>query len=224
MNLSNTKDFANMSGFIRNLSCTLDSTLQKWFLCFGSLLKVARRQPIGTDQDIDIGVIGDPDKVTSMLDGTFIRSHQIINDITGKPLKIVYADSRTGISVDLFFWVKVGSIYYHCIDEDNTFNKDGHPKIYTFKGIPAYYLEPDPKVVESRIKDPKYKDSIKPNGTWEFYLNYMLPGEAVYMRVPYAVGHCLDDWYGEDWIIEKKNYGMSASKHIKQMKSCKGLK
>ena len=209
-------------GFIRNLSLSLDSSGQKWFICFGTLLFLLRDKIFNMQQDIDIGIVGDPIKVCQVLNNAYTVNDVVFDTETKHPLKTTYMCERPRIMIDVFFWKKVGNMYYHIEPMENPIPKSGFLNSYKFKGIPAECFDMPENTIEALKRDVRYEGAVKNNGTW----NRMIPGletEGISVAAPYEQGRCLDIWY-PNWALAIENYGTSMSEWIKEVRNCKDLK
>jgi len=223
--------FDPRANLIGQLFGALGSSDQKWFLCFGTLLKLCRGQGFLFDEDIDIGVIGFSGNVIQSLQHTagFVPTSYILDDDTKEYLKITYrwqnplsrSQSDNILSeIDFYFWKKAGQIYYHYYDEQARRPQNGIPEEYHFKGIPASCFEPTKEEVDRFSKDRKYREYLTKHGTWQS----TVPGyETTGVKVckPYRYGTCLDFWY-PDWNGERP--GVSKTDYPITVKSCKDLK
>jgi len=223
---------AYLINLMEDINNTISGMGHKCFICFGTLLEYIRHHTIDLSTgDIDIGIIGGEDQVVKAFDsrkGRFKRTGLVVDDVTKTPLKASYSikfitdwsKETPEITVDLFFWKKVGGYYYHCFDENQQNPKDGVLSKYIFKGIEASCFDLDSSVALDYIKDINFGRGMNKNGTW----NHMLQSELrpLFIPVPYQYGKCLDVWY-PDWAISR-NTGTSQAQKIQKVKSCADLR
>lgn len=209
---------------MRNLSGTMSQANIKWFLCFGSLLSLVRDRKVDMTQDIDIGVVGTSPLLVDTLSRAFQPMHCVRHDVTGEVLNQSYRCVGTNIipyTLDVFFWLKVGNMYYHTYDVNQSRPKDGILKGYTFKGVPASYFEAPDEVVEKYRRDSRLGRALNKNGTWV----RLIPGyesTGISLAAPYLQGSCLDKWY-PDWPMRRPEWGVSETPWVKKVKSCREL-
>jgi hypothetical protein len=200
-----------------------------WAHCFGSVLEYVADKTFSIDYDLDIGVLYgqcDEDKLINAFEGYgFKTQKKIINDVNKKVLNIHFipgTDTFPGApTIDVYFWVLIGDKYYHTYDV----NKEGKkiPSEYVFKGAKKWWLTPSESVInkELSIGKPGRRQLLTKEGTWNFPVFESDSGLAV--RVPFAVGHLLDEWYTPTWRFRELYRGESRSRWVKKVKSCKEL-
>jgi hypothetical protein len=179
----------------------------KWFFCFGTMLAMIRdKGKFEEGSDIDVGVFFDQyeDRYTNQIMKAFCfsRTTHIIHDVTGKCLyqsffcgKEQFPDLGE-LHLDIFAWIKVGKFYYHTYDLDFEKPKDGIPKRYVFKGVPAEYIDAGLQKVEQ------------------------CGGSMLEGWIPKKYGTLLDEWY-PDWAVPRKT--VSQTRHQIECKSCAEL-
>jgi len=168
----------------------------KWFVCFGTLLRMIRdKGNMKEGDDIDLGLLYEE------FDQHIIENHikafgleierMIINDVTKTPLYYGLKAYGTNIHICIFLWYKHKNIRYHTYD----INREGKnvPSKYIFKGVPADTLEGDTQQMP-------------------------VPNTYRTVNVPRGYGRLLDTWY-PDWLTKRK--GQSSTKWQLEMKSCK---
>lgn len=200
-----------------------------WAHCFGGVLEFITDKTFSLDHDIDIGVIygecGDR-KLINAFEGYGYRADiKIVNDINNRPLNIHFIPKEDGIkglpTIDVYFWVHVDDKYYHTYD----IKKEGNrvPSEYIFKGVKEEWFTPHKNVVaaERSVGKPGRERMLTAQGTWNFPA--FGEGSGLTMRVPYAIGHLLDTWYGKTWAFREYYRGQSMSPWVKRVKSCKDL-
>lgn len=172
----------------------------KWFYSFGTLLYYIRDKNMGKkfNGDFDISIIGGEeidasDFIPNMDQFGFKLKRKILNDVTGKPLNLVFEHNDIkGIGIDVYFWVKGGNYYWHSFAEG--FAK--HEK-YVFKATPAL-----------AFKGKLYK--------------YVWEEIALPINIPNLYGTLLDIWY-PGWFIPDRDFGYSRAEKTVETKSCKNL-
>jgi hypothetical protein len=205
--------------FIRFVSESMNQTEQKWFLCFGTLLKLIRDRVFDTSQDIDIGVIGSPSNVISVFNVAIGNpTGIIINDVTKESLNLHY--QYNDVNIDIFFWKKIGAYYYHTYDTMH--ERKPVPSKYVFKGVPASCFEAEQELVQRYRRDQRIGYMMNIDGTFK----KLIPGlesEGISVNVPWKYGALFDFWY-PNWGERNDKWGVSESPFIKEVKSCKELK
>jgi hypothetical protein len=198
-----------------------------WCHCFGGMLEYISDKTFSLDYDIDLGVIyGECDemKLTRAFEGHGYKSKVMCkNDVTGKAFNIHFKPIEDNIkdtpTIDVYFWYPHGDKYYHTYD----MKKEGKPipSEYVFKGVKKHWLRPPKEVIERErhIGKPGREQLLTSMGTWNFPV--FGDSEGLSMRLPFAVGHLLDEWYGASWRFREYYRGQSRSRWIRKMKSCK---
>lgn len=205
---------------IQSIIMSMEASRQRWFVCFGTLLGVVRDRVLDIEtDDVDIGVIGNPDGVADGMRG-FVRADQI-RDPDGTVLNEHYRDQRRGTSVDIYYWQQRGGYYYHTYNVDQL-QHDGVLPRYTYKGIPAVCYDPTEEELQ-RIPNRMrlVERALRPTNTW----NKLVPGvetEDMYVPLPYHYGQCLDWWY-PDWATRRSNFGQSMAAKTQIVKSLRDL-
>lgn len=201
-----------------------------WAHCFGGMLEYIADKTFSIDYDIDIGVLYeqcDPDKLIAMFQGYGFKAEiKIINDVSKRPLNIHFIPGEDILkgapTIDVYFWVLVGDKYYHTYDT----KKEGKkiPSEYVFKGVRKEWLVPSTDTInrERKIGKPGREQLLTDQGTWSFPV--FNGDSSLVMRLPYAIGHLLDTWYGKAWAFREYYKGQSMSPWIKKVSSCKELK
>lgn len=199
----------------------------KWFFCFGTLLNIVRyicaKRTINLklfEQDIDLGMIYDQcdyEQIIKAFTGNGYRiTHQIINDVTGKPLNIHFTPDDETPTIDVYFWIKKGDFYYHTYD----FSKEGKkiPSKYVFKGIKSEWIDVS-RITIKNIQDstPDGRFMINNHGVWT--LDAFEDHGDMKFYIPYNYSALLFEWYG-CWILEDKRFGQSKTRWLKKIKSC----
>jgi len=215
------------TNFLATIIGLLDASGEKWFLCFGSLLKTCRMQGVGIVDDLDIGIIGNPMNVLRQIDncGLFVVKHFVKSDCGDDVYNVALRYNnrvRRGnepdfVDIDLFFWVKKGQFYYHTYDVLMEQAKDGVLSEYTFKGIPADCFDAPKKDIEYYRANRHYQGAMLENGVWRG----PIPGleyTGLQMNRPYRYGACLDWWYPDFATVRT---GVSESQEIIKVKSCR---
>ena len=200
-----------------------------WAFMFGNVLEYVADKTFSFNYDIDLGVLYgqcEEDKLIRAFEGHGYKAKKTcINDVTGKALNIHFkpnsdyiADSPT---LDVFFWYEHKGILYHTYD----MKKEGSkiPSEYVLKGVPKEWLVPDKETVEQERKlgRPGREQMITDQGTWKFPI--FDDASSLTMRIPYKVGHLLDEWYSCTWRFREFYKGQSMSRWTKKIKSFKEL-
>lgn len=207
---------------IRSITDTMESTQTKWFIAFGTLLHLLRDRVFDLTDDIDVGVITEDYKAVHQ---AFSLSHkkvaQVVNDVTGNPLKVTYQMPDSKLMIDIFFWQKRGSLYYHTYDEEFEQPKSGVLSKYKFRGVEAECFDVDEANTKAYQKNIHYREAFRPDGTWMAWVPGY-EGESLYTVLPYGYGRCLDLWY-QNWALRNDQFGCSVSPYVKEVRSCKDL-
>lgn len=211
----------NITNIATQLRAVIDQTGQKCFLCFGTLLFWVRDKTFRVDDDIDIGVIGEPELVVSAFSSMFRGVSRVVDDSTGRPFQVTYSSSMCRGSIDLYFWHKKDGFYWHTYNTLMEKLRNGVPSKYVFKGLPAECFDVDRKVVERYQEDIRYGRAMTNHGTWD-HLVPQCPEEGISMPLPFSYGRCLDVWY-PDWHVVRSQFGVSEAAHTFTVKSCRGL-
>jgi hypothetical protein len=92
-----------------------------------------------------------------------------------------------------------------------------------FKGVPKEWMVPSRETIatERTIGKPGREQLLTAEGTWKFPV--FDEASSLTMRVPFQVGHLLDEWYGPSWRFREFYRGQSRSRWVKKVKSCKDL-
>jgi len=200
-----------------------------WAHCFGGMLEYIADRTFSIDYDVDIGVLYghcEPQKIINAFEGYGYKTKiMIVNDINKKPLNIHFEPKEERFlgtpTIDVFFWVPIGDKYYHTYDT----MKEGKkvPSRYVFKGVKKWWFTPSKSIIynEKKIGKPGREQFLTDQGTWKFPV--FGSDNGLTMRVPYAIGHLLDEWYGKTWIFREYYRGQSMSRWIKKVKSCAEL-
>ena len=218
------KDRFKYVSTVRTLAGTLDTLGARWFVCFGTLLSLLREHVLDFSSDVDIGVIGPCQSAIDILSRAYQPMYCIRNDKTGEVLQHSFRCSGTNnitYTLDVYFWVKVGNMYYHTYDVSQERPKNGIPRQYEFKGVPASHFDPTPEELKAYMKNPKMQGAMNKNGTWRSLLEGF-EGDGISVCTPFGYGACLDTWY-PDWSMRRPQWGVSDTKWIKRVKSCKDL-
>lgn len=198
-----------------------------WCHCFGGVLEYIADKTFSLDYDIDIGVIYgecDEDKLISAIQGQGYQAKVMCsNDVTGKAFNIHFKPIEDNLkdtpTIDVYFWYLHKDKYYHTYD----MHKEGQkvPGEYTFKGVKKHWLTPTQEVIELErsIGKAGKEQLLTDQGTWKFSVFGDHSGYT--MRLPFCVGHLLDEWYGPSWRFREYYRGQSRSRWIEKMKSCK---
>lgn len=214
--------YNELSQFIHSLSLNMDDTGQKWFMCFGTLLFLCRDKIFNMAQDIDIGVIGDANVVINVLNNAYMPVDKVLNDVTKNPLKVTYMCEQPKIMIDIFFWKKIGSMYYHVEPMENPIPKSGILSSYKFKGVPADCFEMDDDYYDGIKRDSRYEGAPRKTRTWDGLIKGF-ESEGFTVALPRGYGNCLDIWYPH-WLIRRENFGTSMARQEITVSSCKDLK
>lgn len=200
-----------------------------WAFCFGNMLEYVADKTFSLDYDIDIGVIyGEcPEEVlvNAITGHGYKAEKRLINDVTKKLLNIHFKPTEDNIkgtpTIDVYFWVPVGDLLYHTYDT----KKEGKeiPSEYVFKGVKKEWLLPDETTLEKErnIGKPGREQLLTEQGTWKFPV--FDPASSLTIRIPYAIGHILDEQYTPSWRFREYYRGQSRSRWIKKVKTCKDL-
>jgi hypothetical protein len=182
-----------------NICPTESDGTPEWFVSFGSLLGVVRDRGklLG---DLDISMFYEEDvaerMIANLIQFNWQERGRIIHPSTKKPLHLSFVpvDKRMngGMVLDLFFWLKVGDIYYHTYDYKMENPKNGIPSEYYFKGCHKRILR---------------------GATWQ----YVWPGTANMIRLPHYYGTLLDYWY-PGWYRKDSMFGQSKAKQVVKVK------
>jgi hypothetical protein len=213
---------ADIINIATQLRAVLDQTGQKCFICFGTLLYFCRDKVFRVDDDIDIGVIGDPDYVAAVFSNIFVPIAKVIDDATGEPYQMTFKSSMCKGSIDVYFWHKKDGFYYHTYNVSMEKSVSGKLSKYTFKGTPASCFDAPPGVIDRYQDDIRYGRAMTNNGTWDHLLP-QCPEEGISMPLPFGYGHCLDTWY-PDWGVKRPQFGQSEAANTFTVKTCRGLK
>jgi len=201
-----------------------------WCFCFGNMLEYAADKTFSLDYDIDIGVLYgqcDENKLISAITGHGYKVEKpIFNDVTKKMLNVHFKpveDQLKGTpTIDVYFWLPVGDMLYHTYD----YYKEGKkiPSEYVFKGVKRHWLIPDKKTIdlERGRGKPGRDQMLTDQGTWKFPIGE--PGSSLTFRMPYAVGHLLDELYTKTWRFREYYREQSTSRWVQKVKSCADLK
>ena len=205
-----------------NIAATIqaatDAMDMKWFLCFGTLLYWTRDHQFNIEDDIDIGVLGEPQKAITALSTFLTPTHMVRDNVTGEPLNVAFKHEHHGFCLDLFIWKKFNGMYWHCFDEQMTFPADGILKEYSFKGIPCECFDVNQPIIDMYQKDIRYGRDMSNQGTWK----KAVPGieeEGYQLCLPFGYGRCLDIWY-PDWSEKRSQFGVSECQERITVKSC----
>lgn len=200
-----------------------------WCFCFGNMLEYIADKTFGFDYDIDLGVLyeqGCEEKIVNTFVGHGYDAHKVcVNDINGRAFNIHFKPREDNLkgtpTIDVYFWVPVGDKLYHTYDV----NKEGKPipSQYIFKGVKREWLVPPKGVVEKErtIGKPGREQLLTDVGTWKFPI--FAPETGLTIRLPYAIGHLLDVWYGPSWRFREYYRGQSRTKWKIKVTSCKEL-
>jgi len=214
---------------IMDMQESIDGEKIWWSFCFGNVLEYVADKTFSLDYDIDVGVLYgqcDEDRLIGAITGHgYEAKKRCINDVTKKAFNIHFRPIEDSIkgspTIDVYFWVQVGDILYHTYDT----NKEGRkiPSEYVFKGVKKNWLIPEKKVIEKerKIGKPGREQMFTDEGTWK--MPVFDPSTGLTMRIPYAIGHLLDEWYSPSWRFREFYKGQSMSRWIKKVKSCKEL-
>lgn len=187
-----------------NICQTESGGTPEWFVSFGTLLGIVRDRGklLG---DIDISMLYEENVSQSLVDAlcqfNFSVTKKIIHPDTGQMLyvslepldKVLYGDNH----LDIFFWYKVGDLYYHTYDYDMTNPQNGIPETYVFKGVEARILR---------------------GATW----HETWPEMKHIVRLPHYYGSLLDYWY-PGFFRKDSMFGQSRTKQFVQVKTPKDL-
>lgn len=207
-------------GLATQLREVLNQTGQKCFLVFGTLLYFCRDKVFRTDDDIDIGVIGDPAPVLSAFESFFTPVSMVAGN-DGEPWQSTYSSHLCKGSIDVYFWRKRNGYLYH------TYNAlmektSGILSQYTFKGIPADCIEVPQRIIQKYQEDIRYGRDMTDFGTWNKLLP-QCPEEGITMPLPFSYGWCLDVWY-PDFVTKRPLFGVSEAADTFTVKTTRGLK
>ena len=176
----------------------------RWFISFGAMLYFLRgdkRMGKPFDGDFDISLldrIPEPTLINNMESFGFTLEKKIINDITGEPFQMVFKGVDhlvKDIRLDVFFWIRVGSYYWHTYDYHMEFKN--RPREYVFKGTPATAFDGE---------------------FWEYTWEDIAPP----LKFPCLYGTLLDIWY-PGWFLPDPKFGQSKAAKIVKLKTCKNL-
>ena len=200
-----------------------------WCHCFGGMLEYMADRTFSIDYDIDIGVLYgecDENKLIYSFEGHGYKAEKkCINDVDKKAFNIHFIpkeDSLKGSpTIDVYFWFPIKNILYHTYDTKKQGSKI--PSEYVFKGVKRDWLRPPKAVIDAERKrgNPGREQMLTELGTWKFPVfgsDYGLT-----MRLPYAIGHLLDELYSPSWRFREFYRGQSMSRWVKKVKSCKEL-
>ena len=212
----------------------------RWFYCFGTLQEYIADFDLdkcvggfSLDYDIDIGIVyGDcpGEQIIRAFEGNGYKcSKKFLHDKTKNPLNLHFSavDGRLeeSPSVDVYFWIKKGNVWYHTYDR----NHEGKevPSKYTFKGIEFNdsmeqgFFAPQKVVERIHTKNPEGRMRITNEGIWK--LDIFERDSTYKFYAPYSYGVCLDAWY-DNWKYRKfNNLGESKSPLVRHVKSCSEL-
>jgi len=203
------------------IQAATDGLNMKWFLAFGSLLHWVRDKELSLNEDIDIGVMGDPDAAILALSTYFSPAHIIREDHNGQPLCASFRHDHSGFILDCFFWRKKDGYYYHAYDQNMSMPANGILNEYTFKGVPCDCFDVSKPVIEKYQKDLRYGRDMTDHGTWKKVVPN-IQEEGIQLCLPWSYGRCLDIWY-PDWATTRSQFGVSLSEHSFTVKSCKDI-
>ena len=212
----------------------------RWFYCFGTLQEYMADYNISTCiggfslyYDIDIGIIyGDcPGEqiIKAFEDNGYKCSKKFLHDKTKEALNLHFAPVdeylKEGPSVDVYFWIKKGNVWYHTYDRNHEGKKI--PSKYTFKGFEFNkamgqgFFAPPKDVERIHTKNPEGRMIMTNEGLWK--LDVFERDSTYKFYAPYSYGVCLDAWY-DNWKFRRFNtLGESKAPIIKTVKSCKDL-
>jgi len=200
---------------------------KKWFLAFGTLLWFLRDRPQGIkmETDLDIGVFHDDvdekDLERNFAEYGYSLERKTINDVTKAPFQMVFKGPQSppipdqqnlsNLRIDVFFFWRVNGRYWHSYDYYNERPKNGIPKEYVFKGMPAHALD-------GQIIPAIWNENCPP------------------VFIPERIGQCMDEWYpalrdntgrlvpNSTWNVRQTGYGWSKTTNQRKMKSCKDMR
>jgi len=201
----------------------------RWFYCFGTLQEYIAEKTFTLDNDIDIGVVStdiNAENIKKCFEGYgYTCTKSLLNDVTKKPLNLQFqCGDRSVPSVDVYFWVKKGNVWYHTYDV----NREGKkiPSQYVFKGIKfdttigQGFWASDKYIENLYQKNPLGRSQMNTVGIWALDI---FERDSIYkFYAPFSYGYCLDCWY-DNWKYRKFNRGQSKSEFIRKVKSCKDL-
>ena len=200
-----------------------------WCHCFGGMLEYIADKTFSLDYDIDIGVMYgecDEDKLISSLEGHgYEAKRRCINNINKKAFNIHFIPHEDNLkgtpTIDVYFWVPIGDKLYHTYDTKKEGNKI--PSEYVFKGVKRWWLRPDPSWIEMEKHrgKPGREQLLTDEGTWKFPVFDSASGLTI--RLPYAIGHLLDEWYTPSWRFREYYRGQSKTRWVKKTDTCKNL-
>lgn len=203
------------------LRAAIDNTQQKCFLAFGTLLFWVRDHQFVVEDDIDIGVIGDPQAVDAAFSGVFTPIARVVDDATGQPYQITYSSSLCSASIDVYFWKKKDGHYFHTYNHNHVDAPNGVLPEYEFKGIPASCFDVGQGTIEMYQEDIRYGRDMTDSGCWN-KLVPQIPEEGIAFPLPFAYGWALDNWY-PDWVTKRSQFGVSEAPNRFTVKSCKDI-
>lgn len=200
-----------------------------WCFCFGDMLQYIADKTFGLDYDIDIGVLYeecDYKRLIAAFEGIGYKAKiTCIHDVDEKPLNIHFKPIEDYIkdtpTLDVYFWYPVGELLYHTYDTKREGSK--RPSEYVFKGVKREWLAPDRDVVEAerKVGQPGREQLLTDRGTWKFPI--FDEASSLTMRLPFKIGHVLDEFYGPSWRFREYYKGQSRTRWVKKVKSCKEL-
>jgi len=169
----------------------------KWFMSFGSLLRMIRDDGKMKDEDdIDIGLIYDsiePHRLENSFTAVGLQiHHKIVHDVDKRPLYYNLKGQHSNYCI--FLWYKHKNVYYHTYDV--LMEKKSKPSRYIFKGVPCECLDGD-------TQELPFRDTYR------------------LVKVPRGYGQLLDIWY-PDWLTKRKH--ISTTRWQIEMKSCASFK
>ncbi len=205
----------------------------RWFYSFGTLQEFVADRTFSLDFDIDLSVVFgecNHEKLIASFEGSGYKVDSVLlSDKTKTPLNMHFKPTDSELkgtpTIDVYFWVKKGNIWYHTYDVKREGRKI--PSKYIFKGVEELpyakmWMFAPPKEVEAIIKDnPEGREIITPTGVWSMDIFGNHSGNKFYL--PYMYGHCLTTWYGHFINRKFKKGQASRSPFIKEVKSCKDL-
>ncbi len=217
-----------------------DGARLRWFYCFGTLQEYVADYDVDNcvggfslDYDIDIGVIyGDctGDQIIKAFESNGYKcSKKFLHNKTKEALNLHFVPVEEYVkkspSIDVYFWIKSGNIWYHTYDR----NHEGKeiPSRYTFKGIEFNkavgqgFFASQKTVERIHSKNPEGRARISTGGVWT--LDVFERDSESKFYAPYSYGVCLDSWY-DNWKFRKfNNLGESRSAIMREVKSCSKL-
>lgn len=201
-----------------------------WCHCFGGVLEYVADKTFTMDYDIDLGVLYsecNTERLISAFEGHGYKTDvKLINDVSKQPLNIHFKPKEDFLSgtptIDVFLWYEHKGFLYHTYDVKKQGSKV--PSEYVLKGVPKEWLAPDQETIdkERNIGHPERAQLLTDRGTWKFPV-FEAAG-SLSMRLPFMVGHLLDEWYSPSWRFREYYKGQSMSRWVKKIKSFKELK